>query len=329
MISVLKFSLKNINGKVKMVLAMFFVFTLPYTLPPTPIFASGAGTTAANFLKVSMNARAMALAGAYGALADDSGAVFSNPAGLASFDKKEMGFGFTSYFQDAKMANLSYASDMAGGRFGLGLNALSVTGIEKRGLSDATGIVPKTGSFDATDAALILAFARRNGISSLVENVDTGFAAKLIKSDIDSSSAFAAALDAGVLYRVSEKTNLSMVMQNLGTEMKYEEEGDPLPLVFKLGFAHKYSEKTNLLAEASEYFNDEKFYAAFAAEHWIREALALRAGYKFGYDTSNLGNQVGLSLGFGLKVSGIGIDYAFLPFGELGNIHRFGFWMQF
>jgi len=38
---------------------------------------------------------------------------------------------------------------------------------------------------------------------------------------------------------------------------------------------------------------------------------------------------VGLSLGFGIKVADLGMDYAYIPFGDLGNIHRFGFWLQF
>jgi len=300
-----------------------------FILFPVFLSAGGAGTTAANFLKVSMNARALALAGAYSALADDSGAIFLNPAGLASSNKKEMGFGFTSYLQDSKMGDFSYACNLGENRFGIGINALSITGIEKRGTTDAVGIVPKIGDFDATDMALTLAFARKNGMPEILENMDVGVSLKFVKSDIDSSSAFAVAVDAGVIYKMSEKTNFSMVIQNLGTEMKYEDEGDPLPLDFKFGFAHRYSPRLNLLAEVNEYFNDEKFYAAFASEYWMREALALRCGYKFGYDTSNLGNEVGLSVGFGLKVSGIGIDYAYLPFGELGDVHRFGFWMQF
>jgi len=69
---------------------------------PVGAFASGAGTTAANFLKVSMNARAIAMGGAFSALSDDSGAVFSNPAGLAGFSGSELGFGFTTYLQDSK-----------------------------------------------------------------------------------------------------------------------------------------------------------------------------------------------------------------------------------
>ena len=111
--------------------------------------------------------------------------------------------------------------------------------------------------------------------------------------------------------------------------MKFVDAADPLPFKIAAGALYKAVSNLNVTAELSEYVNDEKFYPAFGAEYWIRNAFALRGGYKFGYDTSNLGAVVGLSLGFGVKVAGLGVDYAYLPFGDLGNVHRFGFWLQF
>ncbi|MCK5583287.1 MAG: PorV/PorQ family protein [Elusimicrobiales bacterium] len=296
---------------------------------PTAISASGAGTTAANFLKVSMNARAIAMGGAFSALADDSGAIFSNPAGLAGFTGQELGFGFTTYLEGSKMGNISYAADVSGNRFGFGMTALNISGIERRGLNDSAGIVSSLGDFGSNDMAVSLAYACKDSFSSILENMDSGFTLKFIKSTIDDSSAFAVAVDAGIIYHAGEKTNVSLVLQNLGSKMKYEEESDPLPLDLKVGMLHRSSNRLNLTAELNQYFIDEKFYPSFGVEYWFRDAFALRGGYKFGYDTSNLGREVGLSLGFGVKVADLGVDYAYLPFGDLGNIHRFGFWLQF
>jgi Uncharacterised protein family (UPF0164) len=295
---------------------------------PTGAFASGAGTTAANFLKVSMNARAIAMGGAFSALSDDSGAIFSNPAGLAGFSGSELGFGFTTYLQGSKMGNISYATDISGNRFGFGMTALSITGIERR-LNDTGGVVGSLGDFGANDMAVSFAYASKDSFSSILENMDSGFTLKFIRSTIDDSSAFAIAIDAGILYHASEKTNVSLVLQNLGSKMKFEEESDPLPLDLKVGMLHKYSNRLNITAELNQYFIDEKFYPSLGTEYWFRDSFALRSGYKFGYDTANLGSEVGLSLGFGIKVSDLGIDYAYIPFGDLGNIHRFGFWLQF
>lgn len=296
---------------------------------PAPALASGAGTTAAPFLKAAMSPRAVAMAGAFSALADDSGAVFVNPAGLAQFDTREAAFDFSTYLQDAKMGNLSYAGHAGGNRFGFGATFMTVGGIEKRGLTDSVGAVAELGDFSASDMAVTLAYARPDILPESLPGLDGGFSVKGIRSAIDDKTAFAAAVDAGFIYRATAKMKLALAVQNLGTEMKFEEESDPLPLCLRAGGLYKVSPELNLGAEVAQYLQDEQFYPSLGAEYWFRKAFALRGGYKFGYDTANLGAEVGLSLGFGVKVSGLGVDYAFLPFGDLGSIHRFGFWLQF
>lgn len=296
---------------------------------PAGAYAGGAGTTAAPFLKAAMSPRALAMGGAFGALADDSGAVFVNPAGLAQSDKAEAGMDFSTYLQDARMGNFSYARGSGGKRMGLGFTFMTVDGIEKRGLGDSAGVVPSLGNFGANDMAVSLAYAAREIAPAALPGLDGGFAVKVIRSEIDSKSAVAVAVDAGAIYKATPKLNLSLALQNLGTGMKFDEESDPLPLNLRAGLLYKATPNLNAVAEVNEYINDEQVYPALGCEYWFRGALALRAGYKFGYDTANLGNEVGLSLGFGVKVQGIGVDYAYLPFGDLGNIHRFGFWLQF
>lgn len=296
---------------------------------PAAVYASGAGTTAAPFLKVAMSPRAVSMAGTYSAMADDSGSVFVNPAGLAQFEATEAAVDFATYLQDAKMGNLSYAGTIGERRFGLGVTFLTIDGIERRGLTDSVGSVPELGTFDASDMAVTFSFARKDISPDLMPRLDGGLSLKVIRSGIDDETATAFAIDAGAIYRAEENLKFALVVQHLGTEMKFVDDGDPLPLSIRAGVVYMPSEKLTLAAEINEYLRDEKFYPSVGAEYWFREALALRGGYKFGYDTSNLGAEVGFSLGFGIKVNGLGVDYAFLPFGDLGNVHRFGMWMRF
>ena len=305
-----------------------FLLTAALALPAAA-YASGAGTTAAPFLKAAMSPRTVAMGGAFSALADDAGAIFVNPAGLAQFEEQEAAVDFSSYLQDAKMGNLSYAGQAGENRFGFGATFTTVGGLEKRGLDDAAGAVPDLGSFSASDMAFTLAYAKADLAPEAMKGLDGGFSVKFIRSAIDSKAAFAAAVDAGAIYHATKRMNLSLVVQNLGSKMKFDEESDPLPLNLRAGLLYKAAPELNVTAEVSEYLQDEKFYPSLGAEYWFRKAFALRAGYKFGYDTANLGAAVGLSLGFGVKVAGLGVDYAFLPFGDLGNIHRFGVWLQF
>jgi len=305
-----------------------FIFCLALALP-AGAYASGAGTTAAGFLKVAMSPRAVSMAGAFSALADDSGAVFVNPAGLAQFDDREAALDFSNYLQDAKMGNISYAGVAGGNRFGFGATFLTVGGIERRGTSDAAGVVPELGTFDAEDMAVTLSYAQKNVLPASLPRLDAGVSLKFIRSTIYTKSAFAVAADAGTIYRATDRIKLALTLQNLGTGMKFDEVADPLPICLRAGMLYKAGENLNVAGEVSEYLQDEKFYPALGAEYWVRKAFALRAGYKFGYDTENLGSTVGLSVGFGIKSAGLGVDYAYVPFGDLGNVHRFGFWTKF
>lgn len=297
-------------------------------LCPAAAAASGPGTTAAPFLKAAMSPRAMAMGGAFGALADDSGAVFVNPAGLARQSGSEVSLDFSSWLQGARMGDLAYSGSAGGERVGLGLTVMTVDGIERRG-DDAAGIVPANGTFGADDAAVSLAWAKEDIAPDSLPRLDGGLAAKFVRSKIDDKSAVAAAVDAGAIYRATDRLSLSLALQNLGTKMKFDSEADPLPLDLRAGMLYRVSGNFSAAAEVSEYLNDEKFYPSVGCEYWVRGALALRAGYRFGYDTATLGSEAGLSLGLGVKSSGVGLDYAYLPFGDLGDVHRFGFWMQF
>ena len=57
---------------------------------PTIPFSAGPGTTAANFLKIGIGARGVAMEGAFTTLANDGTALYWNPAGLAQIDETEI-----------------------------------------------------------------------------------------------------------------------------------------------------------------------------------------------------------------------------------------------
>ncbi|HOX23859.1 MAG TPA: PorV/PorQ family protein, partial [Elusimicrobiales bacterium] len=203
---------------------------------PQVAAAAGAGTTAAPFLKIGAGARIAGMANAYGAVADDSTAIFWNPAGLAAAEGKEFNFGYIKYFEDVKTGNVSYDMDTKFGKLGLGVIYLNVPDIERRGLTDSAGIVPSQGMFNAADLAISLGLAKKDAFGAL-PNVDVGAAVKMIRSTIDNKTATAFAADVGAIYRVHEKFRLGAALQNAGTQMKFVEEGDPLPISFRLGCA--------------------------------------------------------------------------------------------
>lgn len=70
-------------------------------------------------------------------------------------------------------------------------------------------------------------------------------------------------------------------------------------------------------------------YASLGCEYWLLNMVGLRAGYKYGYHTDSLGNIVGITGGLSLRAFNFQLDYAFVPFGELGDTHRFSLSAKF
>ena len=97
---------------------------------------------------------------------------------------------------------------------------------------------------------------------------------------------------------------------------------DPLPLTLKMGIAWS-GEALTLAADVAKP-QDNDLYWCVGAEWWMREIIALRAGYKTNQDIAE-----GWSAGLGFKFQRIHLDYAYVPYGDLGNTHRISLGMKF
>lgn len=63
---------------------------------------------------------------------------------------------------------------------------------------------------------------------------------------VDEISTISFAIDAGISYKIFDKLNTGISIQNLGGKIKYSREGDNLPLTIRLGASYKFV--PNLLA---------------------------------------------------------------------------------
>lgn len=305
------------------ILFWFSLFAV-HCLLVTDVFA-GPGRTGAQFLKINPSARAAGMAGVFAGLADDAFAMYSNPAGLAKLEKTELAATYMRYFADINYGFIGYASQVKDiGVFGFGYTYLSVTDIDKRGLTDT-----KLGSFNARDTSLAVSFGKKDVFPALIEHMSVGASLKVINSEIDTTIAYTAALDLAAAYSPVEKLNTCLVLQNISPGIKFKEVTDPLPLNLRLGVSYQVLENLNIGTEFDEYFIDNKYYAAVGAEYWPIKQLALRGGYRFGYHTESLGSIAGLGLGMGFRIWSIGLDYAFVPYGDLGDTHRLSFSAKF
>ncbi len=307
----------------------------------SPLYAAriyhAAGGTSAAFLKLGVGARALGMSGAFTGVADDPYAIYWNPAGLASMgSEKNLGFFHNDHFQGLKQEFLLYTAPADGltflgprglrsGVFGLGLNYFyTPKDMERRsGLNESdplSPISPVEGKFGAYDTAFSLGYGWKPGRTSSL-----GASLKVIRQYIDTYSAGSFALDLGLLKDLElfgEKFTAGFSAQNIGPGIRFVRRYD-LPLVFKAGLSLRLPDSGALVAlDAAKPIDNYPSLAA-GLELPLMRTLSLRSGYRYRHTGNELGAWSGFSAGAGVSFGRLSFDYAFAPFGELGNTHRF------
>ncbi len=316
---------------------------------------SKSGTTAAQFLKIQVGARAIGMGGAYVALANDVTSIYWNPAGLTHIGSNgAVGFVHTKWLGGM---NFDFAGAVirAGsiGSVGLSFTSLSMPDMKVRTEFEPEG----TGEFfSAQDFSLGLSFAR-----SITDRFSVGFNTKYIREQIWHMATSAIAFDLGILFKTDfDWLVLGINVSNFGPKMQYtgkdvfinydfntSEFGDnenifanlqtdqwDLPLLFRFGLSMKILDREmNQLTAAIEarHPNDNTESVNVGLEYGFRHWIFFRSGYQgmFEQDT-----EKGLTFGFGLiyymsPAVLLHFDYAYADWGRLNNAHRFSLQIGF
>jgi len=285
------------------------------------------GASGAQFLRIGPAAMVSSL-GEAGAVVTGAQSVFYNPAGLSGVGGTEVSVSHVKWIMELGYSSLAAAKRIGGGVYALSVNYLAIPAISKY---DRYGS-KLSDSYSASDKAVTAAYAR-----SISDRTSVGFGLKYISCTLDSDSASAFAADAGVRYEALPGTLVfGASVQNAGTTLKYQSQGDPLPLNLKAGgrYIFKMEEERDLkksvavLADVNQ-LRDTGVYANlgldFSAIYANNSAFSLRAGYKA--DAADSGG--GLSFGLGMDMETYSIDYAYSPMGDLGQAHRMSFNLKF
>lgn len=317
-------------------LSLVTLYSLRHTAHAAKIYHS-AGSTSATFLKLGVGARAVGMSGAFTGVADDPYAIYWNPAGLASLEgEKNIGFFHNDYFQGLKQEFMLYSAPAEGLKFlksralrsgvwGVGLNYFyTPKDMERRsGLNEGDPIAPissSEGEFGAYDLAYSAGYGWKYG-----SGLSLGAALKVIRQHIDTESAGTAAIDLGVLKDfkwLGDGYTAGFSAQNIGPGVKFGRRYD-LPLVFKSGLSRRLPESGALIALEADKPIDNYPSFALGLEYPLIKMFYLRTGYRYRHTGNELGPWSGFSAGVGVAFSRFSFDYAFAPFGELGNSHRF------
>ncbi len=289
------------------------------------VFAFGkdqVGTSGAQFLKIAPGARPVGMGEAFTGVADDIHAIYWNPAGLGLLKVPELTAMHMQYFQSIQYEFGAFAYPTQYGTWGFAINNLHTDNIERRTEDTDANI----GTFGSNDSAYYASYGKQ-----ITSRLSLGANMKWIHQTLDSINSNAYAGDGGILYDTPwHDVRLGASIQNLGSKVKFANESDPLPLTYRLGASAPLLSRKLLVSSDLIIPRDHQLGLALGSEYKGRInrdlGYAMRAGYRSDSDVEGFS---GISIGSGLEIGRAAIDFAWVPFGELGNAYRLGLHLKF
>jgi hypothetical protein len=269
-----------------------------------------AGSQALSLDQAGAGARAMALGSAYVALADDNSALQWNPAGLASIKRAEIGLHHNSWLGGIvqETSDLAFPTHGWGG-LGISENYIDYGSIQSR---DAFGN-PGPG-FYSQRLGLGLGWGE-----SFAQDFDLGLSVKAGHEILGDASYNSVSGGLGAIYRPGPGFSFGAAYNNIGDSGS----GNDLASGLLLGAAfQKSSGVWEGLASAGFTVEPTGVNRIQLGAEGKFSALSLRAGYLLNFEDNTWGGLNSLSIGCGFKLSSFSIDYAWLPYGDLGNSQR-------
>lgn len=289
------------------------ILSLSLSSIPINLFAKGVGSSGGLILEPA-SARASALGDSFTSATNDINALGYNPSALNTLTSGQASFLYEKGLVDDTFSQFVIGSPLKRGGLGLQIGHYNGGDLE---LSDGAGVRSVRAQ---SDLALTLALAHE------IRGVSVGVAGKYLSSELaETARAQAFALDLGMSVPVGSRFRLGGAVQNIGTELKYQNDGDPLPRSARGGLSYLVVPQgyvTTLLVDVNYLMNERLLEPSLGLETVVGP-LALRAGYKRGV-------QNNVSLGTGFAFGRSSLDYAFaLGSRELDTEHRLSFSMKF
>ncbi|MCK5686044.1 PorV/PorQ family protein [bacterium] len=312
------------------------------------------GTSSGQFLKLTVGAKANAMAGAVVAHIDDGSSGYWNPAGFASFKSNSMTVAHNPWVLDINEDYLAYAFPVKQNSV-IAISLLSLT----MGEQDVTTNEYQDGNgstYSVMDYAFGISYSQR-----LSDHLNYGITFKYISLNAYNESAHSFAVDVGsILNTHINGLSIGMALNNFGGDLKYEgsdllasvdpyiniggnyesnayiaTQKWPLPLVVKIGLAwqvlgteNQYpfieSSKQSLIFEVDAIHpNDSSERLAFGGEYGFKDMAFFRSGYLINYDL-----EKGMTVGAGVKIplgdrGNLLVDYSYTPLNYFGNNSQF------
>jgi hypothetical protein len=296
---------------------------------------------AGEFLSIGVGGRALGLGGAYAALANDASAGYWNPAALARLNYPEFMLmhderfgGIVNY--DFGAVAIPFGTDVT---LGVSIMRLGVDGIpdsrnalvdrNQNGILDSTDFIDpsKVTYFNSADWALYFTYSKR-----VSDDLTYGINLKILRRGLEVASATGIGFDIGVLYSPRENWFVAANVQDVTTTLIAWSTGtnELISPTLKLGTAYfidLFQGRFAPTIDVDVRFENRQFASIahlgpisfdphMGLEFDYKNTVALRIGYN---DVKQL------TLGAGLHLRKLDIDYSFARFSEvndLGDTHR-------
>jgi hypothetical protein len=276
-----------------------------------PALVAGPGTSGGNFLKIPAFSRGSSLGGAWVAMAEGTGALYYNPAGVGRGTSGEISVSHAELYQDLRLDNVSITYPFRNGSgIGFGLTYLgygTINGYDIAG--NATGLV------SAYSFSISAAYSQR-----VTEILSVGVAVKPVFERLGDYTAQTVTFDLGAIAELGQ-LSMGARLANLGGSLKYVDESVKLPTMLCVGAAYRTLETNSVISVAASKDNEGIYALGSGLEYRYNSNLIFRCGY--GATLENRQNASdGFGLGIGLDIQPITVDYAYRPSGSLDGIHQ-------
>ena len=305
-----------------------------------------AGVTAAPVLQLPMGARAAGMGTAFTAVADDVSTLHYNPGGLANLNSHEATLMVLGGQQDNNVQYLAGGTPLPFAGFtGSGYATLAASVLLSRNGDIEVNTLNPDGSPGTSskmsaggDTVVSLGYAERLAdtpfeLPDSTRHIDhfLGFSGKYIHSALAQSySAHAYAADVGYFGRCPELgVTVGASVLNLGSPMRFVEEGDPLPLTTRAGGAWSVPmpmPESNALVWAADWeyqYYERLWFVNTGVEYTFLKQFSARVGYQAHHETPIV------TLGFGARLGHFSLDYGWTMNSQLGDAHRFSVTFRF
>jgi tetratricopeptide (TPR) repeat protein len=281
----------------------------------------GASTPSDNgeisFVNINTGGRSAGLAGAYTAVADTE-SISYNPGALGQLNRAGITLSYTAWSLNTNYQYILFDTPLPIGTLGFD------------GFYSDMGTIDGMDSSGKPDGQSLKAYTTGGTIGYGVmvnQNFSAGADVKAAFQSLAGSGATGIFVDGGLFYHVNDNWNAGVSFNNFAFN---DESSAQLSASGGASYTTVLDANSKLLAAADlKYLFSNGMSCSLGCEYTAFNTVSLRAGYDIRGENQDLGGISGLSLGVGVVVSGMKLDYAAVSYGDMGFNHTISLSFQF